>query len=231
MPPRPRKRPTWDPTEHIGRFLLVDDDRAYAELRAPFFRELRPVDTACSLREAEARLAGPFPYVAAVVDVVLPDGNGLDWLVALRRRGVDLPVLLLTGITELSHLVHLRADTLHARILHKDDERRAPGEFHALLARCRDAGIEYEMRTLGPRAALFDLSEGQLTQAELRVLELRLAGHSNGEAAEELGVSTSTVKNHVTRALAKCGAEGRRIDWLRERVDRRAHARSSRARS
>ncbi|RLV49393.1 DNA-binding response regulator [Nocardioides mangrovicus] len=48
-----------------------------------------------------------------------------------------------------------------------------------------------------------------LTSQERRVLELVGRGHSNGEIARELFIAEKTVRNHVTRILAKLGVKRR----------------------
>lgn len=119
----------------------------------------------------------------------------------------------------------MRVGAISARILHKDDEVRAHDDFETLVARFRKLALEHEARSLGPRAALFDLSDGELTPTEMRVAELRLAGDSNAQVAQELGMAVKTVKNHVSSVLAKCGGTGRGLDWLGDRVEGRAHGR------
>lgn len=215
----------WDPSEFIGRFLVIDDDAKYAEHIGAFMRERRPVDFARSIAEAERRLAGPTPYIGLVIDLVLPDGNGVAYLDTLRARGERAPAILLAAADELAHIVHVRVGALCARILHKEDEVRAHDDFETLVARFRELALEHEARSLGPRAALFDLSDGELTPTEMRVAELRLAGDTNAQVAEGLGITAKTVKNHVSSVLAKCGGTGRGLGWLRDRVEGRAHGR------
>ena len=50
---------------------------------------------------------------------------------------------------------------------------------------------------------------GALTPRETEVLTLVAKGHANRRIARELGISTSTVKNHVERIRAKLGASDR----------------------
>jgi DNA-binding response OmpR family regulator len=87
--------------------LLIDDEPAiteslaYALERGGF--ESHPART---LAEAEAALAaGPIDLV--VLDLMLPDGNGMDWLKAFRQR-TDLPVIILSSHDDpVDHIVGL----------------------------------------------------------------------------------------------------------------------------
>jgi DNA-binding response OmpR family regulator len=79
------------------RLLVVEDEAPLASLlHAALERAGFAVDVTPNLAEAEAHLplAG---YDAAILDLNLPDGDGLALLARLRRRGDALPVLILTA--------------------------------------------------------------------------------------------------------------------------------------
>jgi DNA-binding CsgD family transcriptional regulator len=62
----------------------------------------------------------------------------------------------------------------------------------------------------GPDAPIgADLAERGLTRREEAVAALAVEGHGNGEIANRLGIAEHTVKNHMTRVLAKCGVRTR----------------------
>ena len=69
-------------------------------------------------------------YALAVLDVALPRLNGLDLLARLRKRGQDLPVLLLTARTDV-------ADRVKGLNLGADDYLTKPFELDELEARIR----------------------------------------------------------------------------------------------
>lgn len=79
------------------RILLVEDNDRLADLvgqglRAGGFA----VDAFNTLGDADAAMA-TVPYDAAILDLGLPDGDGIDLLRAARQRGDSLPVLVLTA--------------------------------------------------------------------------------------------------------------------------------------
>jgi DNA-binding response OmpR family regulator len=88
--------------------LIVDDDSALRETLA----EQLEVDgeftatEAASIAEAESKLSGPDArYDALILDVTLPDGDGRDLCQALRRQGLKMPIIMLTGSDEESDVV------------------------------------------------------------------------------------------------------------------------------
>ncbi|MGH7086160.1 MAG: response regulator transcription factor, partial [Acetobacteraceae bacterium] len=83
--------------------LVVDDDRA---LRATLAEQLAvegefAAIEAATLGEAESLLgAKDARFDALILDVRLPDGDGRDFCVRLRRQGLKIPIVMLTGSDE-----------------------------------------------------------------------------------------------------------------------------------
>ena len=85
--------------------LVVDDEPTIAEgLRLILEREGYVVETAVSLAEAAARLDGR-EFSVALVDLVLPDGDGLGLLRLLKSRDPDIEVIIMTGHGTISKAV------------------------------------------------------------------------------------------------------------------------------
>jgi PleD family two-component response regulator len=83
------------------RLLLIDDDEGIAmTLSALLEDEGIRVDTARSLAEAQARLAGDVDYSVVLLDVNLGDGSGLDLLPELRARCLRAKVLVIGACPE-----------------------------------------------------------------------------------------------------------------------------------
>src|SRR5688572_16956461 len=83
----------------MSRVLILEDDAA---VRRCISREVQRGLTPLAVEtraEAEDVMLGAQvdELVGAIVDVGLPDGNGLDVVAALRRRRATLPILVLTG--------------------------------------------------------------------------------------------------------------------------------------
>jgi two-component system catabolic regulation response regulator CreB len=110
--------------------LLVEDDPAIARaVSYALQREGFRVDHVGLLREARARLAPPLSYSAAILDVGLPDGNGLDLCRELRGQGA-LPLIILSARGE-------EMDRVLGLELGADDYLTKPFSPRELCARVR----------------------------------------------------------------------------------------------
>ncbi|WP_353472387.1 response regulator [Salipiger sp. H15] len=112
------------------RILIVEDDPVLSEgLSVGLGLSGFTADPVATLADARAALAGP-GFAGMVLDVMLPDGSGLDLLAEIRRGGSDLPVLLLTARDQ----VRDRISGLDAGA---DDYLGKPFDLEELAARLR----------------------------------------------------------------------------------------------
>jgi len=83
--------------------LLVEDNEAIQQLNKEMLEEESgyKVRTSMNLAEARESIKQSAPNLI-VLDIMLPDGSGLDFLKELRQAGSDVPVLLLTALSESS---------------------------------------------------------------------------------------------------------------------------------
>lgn len=155
------------------RYLLVEDNRELAEAVVNRLAlDGHAVDHAASLVEAEEWLAVA-SYDLILLDVMLPDGDGRDFLARSRAR-LETPVIVLTARSQVS-------DRVGALDQGADDYITKPFDFSELEARCRAVlrrrgGAARNQITLG--SALFDPLAGTLshdgTAVDLRNREIRL---------------------------------------------------------
>ncbi len=95
-------------TAAMTTVLLVDDEPAITEsLAYALGRAGYQTRTAASLAAADAALAADGGLALIILDLMLPDGNGLDWLRSLRTRS-DVPVIILSSHDDsVDHIVGL----------------------------------------------------------------------------------------------------------------------------
>ncbi len=112
------------------RLLLIEDEPQMVEaLKAAFARHDILIDAVSTIADAEL-LSTDALYDAALVDRQLPDGDGLRFVAALRKRGNTLPVIVLTAMGHVP-------DRVAGLDLGADDYMCKPFDFDELLARLR----------------------------------------------------------------------------------------------
>ena len=113
-----------------GQLLLVEDEiEAVEQLTFRFKREGYSVAIAENALQARSMGTNPL-YDVIIMDYGLPDGDGDQVCRGLRKRGVDTPVLMLTGRDRLDEKVS-------ALDMGADDYLTKPFEFDELFARIR----------------------------------------------------------------------------------------------
>ncbi|MFD2181511.1 response regulator [Rhodoplanes azumiensis] len=112
------------------RILVVEDDPVLSDgLKVGLGLTGATIDRVATCGDAHAALAGA-RFDAVVLDVMLPDGSGLDVLAEMRRRGDATPVLLLTALDE-------TADRVRGLDAGADDHLGKPFDLDELAARLR----------------------------------------------------------------------------------------------
>ncbi|HBQ19127.1 MAG: LuxR C-terminal-related transcriptional regulator [Sandaracinaceae bacterium] len=209
--------PTKGDQAFMGRFLLLEDDATIRERLRARLEVHRPVDLADSISAARVLLAEERPFVGYAFDIHLADGSGLRLLDQLRAAGASAPAVVMTGLPLTRDLV-LEVGPL-GRLLPKPTTPGAVEGFdQGIEAFVRDA-LLFERRSLGLKATLFDLSDGSLTPTMMEVALLGIRGWSREEIAKHLGVSVTTVRNHISDVLDRCGLKGQSLRALRRRVE------------
>lgn len=156
------------------RFLLVEDNESLASAAVDrLSMDGHVVDHAPTLESAETFRATT-EYDLILLDIMLPDGDGRDFLKAHRSAADPTPVIVTTARSQVSD----RVDSLD---LGADDYITKPFDFSELEARCRAVlrrrgGAARNVQTLGD--VEFDALGGTLavrgTTIALRNRELRL---------------------------------------------------------
>ena len=111
----------------MERILLIEDDQALGRgIALALAGEGREIRVAATLAQGRAAL-GEEEYALVLLDLNLPDGNGLDFLTALRRTS-GVPVLILTAND-------LESDQVAGLELGADDYMTKPFSLAVLRAR------------------------------------------------------------------------------------------------
>jgi DNA-binding NarL/FixJ family response regulator len=163
---------------------------------------LAVVAQGASGREALALWQRTRPDVT-LLDLALPDTNGIDVIAALRAEDPTARVIVFTtygGVDDIDKALRAGA---RGYIL-KD----ASGRQLVEAVQTVRAGGRYLPAALEARLAQ-NLRGGELTGRELEVLECLCQGKQDREIAAALDISFATVRTHINKILSKLGVQSR----------------------
>ncbi|OMC14383.1 MULTISPECIES: two-component system response regulator DevR [unclassified Mycobacterium] len=172
--------------------------------------DLDVVGEAGSVAEAMARIPAASPDVA-VLDVRLPDGNGIELCRDLLSRMPELRCLILTSYTSDEAMLdailagasgYVVKDIKGMELAHAVKE---VGAGRSLLDNRAAAALMAKLRGATEKS---DPLSG-LTDQERTLLSLLSEGLTNKQIADRMFLAEKTVKNYVSRLLAKLGMERR----------------------
>ncbi|WP_030233037.1 response regulator [Streptomyces sp. NRRL S-350] len=173
--------------------------------------DIEVVGEAGTATDALTRIPAVHPDVA-VLDVRLPDGNGVEVCREIRSRLPEVKCLMLTSFSDdeaLFDSIMAGASGYVLKAIRGTDLITAVRDVAAgrslldpvatsrVLARLRDGGEKEDERL------------AQLTKQERRILDLIGEGMTNRQIGNELHLAEKTVKNYVSSLLAKMGMERR----------------------
>jgi DNA-binding NarL/FixJ family response regulator len=190
------------------RVLIVDDHPLFRDGVSGLLASVPDTDvvgTAATADEAvrEATLTRPD---VVLLDLNLPGGSGLTAIPRLATACPGAAVLVLTMLEDDASLAAaLRAGARGYLLKGVGQE-----ELLAALRTVACGGAVFAGAVADRmRAGLNGPAPSPLTDREAQVLELLAAGADPGAIARDLGLSTKTVQNHVSRILAKFQARDR----------------------
>jgi two-component system response regulator DevR len=213
----------------IRVFLLDDHEIVRRGVRDLIDAEddLTVVGEAGTAEEALGRISAVGTEVA-VLDVRLPDGNGVEVCREIRSRHPEIRCLMLTSYSDDEALFDAitagAAGYVLKQIRGSDlvDSIRRVAAGQSLLDPAVTARVLERLR----KGVEDDERLGRLTEQERRILELLAEGLTNRQIAERLYLAEKTVKNYVSNLLTKLGME-RRTEaavYAARLADRRRHS-------
>jgi FixJ family two-component response regulator len=179
---------------------VVDDDPSMREALQDLFLSIGlETRTYATARDFLATAVSDAPG-CLVIDIRLPDMNGLDFQLQLTQTGVRLPVVMMTGYGDIPMSVRAMK---HGAV----DFLPKPFKDQDML----DAVLAAIERDRQRRAVDGDVSKmrerfGTLSPREQQVMLLVTTGKMNKQVAGDLGISEITVKIHRAAVMRKMGA-------------------------
>lgn len=218
--------------------LLVEDDRGTARALKALLKNL-----GCSVTHAERisqarRRTEDSQFDVALLDIELPDGSGLDFVLHLRNLAQPCASLILTGSRQDRHLREavglgvteyllkpVNADELATAISRAAEQtehvrdwlQRQPnrGAWKSVPAAEAPRGLGKKPVDLVHQVAL----EFGLTERESQALTLVAEGHRDREISDRLGVSYSRVRQLLAKGFGRLGLRSRN-DFIRFLAER-----------
>jgi DNA-binding NarL/FixJ family response regulator len=203
----------------LHRVLIVEDDPS-TQLRLQALLEVvagesARITQAGSMAAAQAAL-GASPFDIALVDIGLPDGNGVELIGWMRARHPDVACLVISALEdEETVLAALRAGAIGYLLKDRDDP-----ELLLALRNIQRGGAPID--PFVARRILTLLAEGaaapecgspviEFSEREREILNLVARGRSNRQIAETTGLSRFTIEDY-TKAIYRKLAVGSRAE-------------------
>lgn len=186
--------------------LLVEDDADIRELVRLYLEANQfSVWEAGDMQQAHATLSQEWPDLI-ILDVLLPDGSGIDLCQTLRQNGCELPMLFLSCKND-------SEDIIAGLDLGGDDYMTKPFDPNILVSRVkahlrRQGMHEKKGRTQSVQEEWIELVD-PLTKREVEILSLIKEGYTNQEIAAHYQISIGTVKGYNNQLFGKLGAKNR----------------------
>ncbi|MEV4919233.1 response regulator transcription factor [Streptomyces tirandamycinicus] len=176
--------------------------------------DIAVVGEAATAEQALVRGPALRPHVA-VLDVRLPDGDGVTVCRELRSRIPELACLMLTSFDDedalLDAIMAGAAGYVLKQIKGSDliSAVRTVATGKSMLDPSTTARLMHSLRTPESAQPAEDARLAALSEREREVLDLIGEGLTNRQIGKRLYLSEKTVKNHISRLLSKLGVERR----------------------
>lgn len=160
------------------------------------------VGEASNGREAIQQFRAHQPDIT-LMDIQMPELNGLDALIAIRNEFPEAKIIMLTTYAGDVQILRALKAGAQGYMLKSTLHRDLLGTIRAVYA---------GKKALSPEAS-YEIAEhgtdDALTPREIDVLRLIAAGNSNKRVADKLSIGEASVKSHVENILSKLGANDR----------------------
>jgi DNA-binding NarL/FixJ family response regulator len=169
---------------------------------------------ASSLKDGEVLVGNSNPDVL-LLDIGLPDGNGLDLIPEINTTSPDTHIVVLTSLSDEATLMRV-IDSGISGFVSKNSQL---SELLETIRKAADGEIVMPtsllmgllMRLPRDKAAAYQDEKGwqRLTVREQEILEMLATGKSGNEIAEELHIAPLTVRTHIRNMMSKMGVHSR----------------------
>ena len=195
--------------------LIVDDHPLFCDaltLTLKLGLRIEQVSTTGLLARA-IEIVHESPPSIILLDLNLPDTQGLDGLIRLRKAAGSVPIIVVSSLSE-NRVVASTIEAGASGFVPKHSQREVFLEAFSKIMDGETFVPEGFMLPSNDSEPQSDQAEAirrisELTQQQTRILELLCEGKLNKQIAYDLGIAVTTVKSHVTVILRKLGVQSR----------------------
>jgi DNA-binding NarL/FixJ family response regulator len=187
------------------RILVIDDHPVVREGIAALVTmqpDMIVVGEAADGREAIQQFRTHRPDVT-VMDLQMPEMNGLDALIAIRNEFPEAKVIMLTTYKSDTQIVRALKAGAQGYLLKNALNKELLASIRSVYAGKKIISPEVSLEIVE------HATDETLTPAEVSVLRLIAAGRANKEIADQLSTTEESVKSRVKSILSKLGASDR----------------------
>lgn len=202
---------TQQPDGKLPVFILDDHEVVRHGLRTLLEADggMEVVGEAGTAAEALERIPQTNPKVA-VLDVRLPDGNGVEVCREIRSRRPEIACLMLTSFADEQALLDAILAGASGYVLKEVRGSDLLGDIRKVANGHSLLDPSLTSRAMGRlRSTRTDRQAVSLTAQEQRILDLIAEGKTNRQIAREMFLAEKTVKNYVSNLLSKLGMSRR----------------------
>lgn len=187
------------------RVMLVDDHALMREgikQLLEFDGSIDIIEEAKDGEECLQKLENCNPQVL-LLDIIMPNMDGIEVLEEIKRKKINVKVLILTVHNEIEYLLKAINMGVDGYILKDSESTELKKAIETVVS-----GESYIQPKLIPSLSAQDEAKGKiedLTSRELEILIHVANGSLNKEIAKKLDISEQTVKNHMSRIFKKIG--------------------------
>lgn len=196
--------------------LVVDDHPLFCDalmLTLRSIADFAEIQTAGTMDAALDKVSTDTDFDLVLLDLNLPDVNGLDGLVRLRTAAPKSTILIVSSMADnrmISHALKAGANGFVPKHSQRAVFRKAFDAVREGQSFVPDGYIDPQGQDTGrdaPEEALSRLAS--LTNQQARILNLICEGKLNKQIAFDLSIAETTVKAHVTAIMRKLGVHSR----------------------
>lgn len=192
--------------------LVVEDDRFFQQVFRESLNQVVPgsrIDV-CSTASEALRFCrrGEIQPNVAIVDLGLPDASGIVVIREIVQRFRQTPIMVVSVANEEERVLEAVRAGATGYLLKGDTTLSVTRAIEQLLKGIHPispAIAGYFLKLAGRESSVLDSDARRLTPRELELLRQFASGKSYNEAAQEMGISLTTVQTHTRNLYRKLG--------------------------